>query len=119
MQCEGSAKRPRKTKMMQGPRSGREGSAKRKRTRKTKFGPTVYVFYLLYTFHIPTVFILLRMVVEKNTAAVTREQSRWWFGGYRTAKPRYLTTFLVPMGRFVVFSLPPNHRGKFAISGSW
>ena len=48
MQCEGSAKRPRKTKMMQGPRSGREGSAKRKRTRKTKFGPTFYVFRHFY-----------------------------------------------------------------------
>ena len=29
--------------MIQGPRSGREGSAKR--SRKTKFGPTFYVFY--------------------------------------------------------------------------
>ena len=31
--------------MMQGPRSEREESAKRKRTRKTKFGPTFYVFF--------------------------------------------------------------------------
>ena len=45
----------------------------------------------------------------------SREQSRWWFGGYRTAKPQYLTTFLVPMG-WVPMDLQ-TVEGKVSIRG--